>query len=45
MPETPYSQLLSVKKLAIKPKSRITSVNAIDGFVDLQGELSEGSQF
>lgn len=45
MPETPYSQSPLVKKLAIKPKTRITAVNAIDGFQTLLGELPEGTTF
>jgi len=45
MPETPYSQSPLVKKLAIKPKTRITAVNPIDGFQTLLGELPEGTTF
>ncbi len=32
MPEIPYSQSPLVKKLTIKPKTRITAINPIDGF-------------
>ena len=39
MPETPYSQSPLVKKLAIKPKTRISAVNPIDGFKDMLGAL------
>ena len=45
MPETPYSQSPLVKKLAIKPKARITAINPINGFIDLLGELPEGSSY
>ncbi len=45
MPETPYSQSPLVKKLAIKPKTRITAVNPIDGFQNMLGELPEGTTF
>ncbi len=45
MPETPYSQSPLVKKLAIKPKTRITAINPIDGFQALLGELPEGTTF
>jgi hypothetical protein len=39
MPATPYSQSPLVKKLAIKPRTRITALNAINGFIDMLGEL------
>src|SRR6266542_3470476 len=45
MPETPYSQSPLVKKLAIKPKTRITAVNPIDGFRELLGELPSETTF
>ncbi len=45
MPETPYSQTPLVKKLAIKPKTRITAVNAIEGFIDLLGELPQATSY
>ena len=45
MPETPYSQSPLVKKLAIKPKTRITAVNAITGFMDMLGELSPETRY
>ncbi len=45
MPETPYSQSPLVKKLAIKPKTRITAINAIDSFIDMLGELPEGASY
>jgi hypothetical protein len=44
MPES-YSQSPLVKKLAIKPKTRITAVNPIDGFRDLLGDLPEGTTY
>ena len=45
MPETPYSQSPLVKKLAIKPKTRITAINPIEGFRESLGELPEGTTF
>ena len=39
MPEYQYSQSPLVKKLAIKPKIRITALNPIEGFRDMLGEL------
>jgi hypothetical protein len=45
MLETPYSQSPLVQKLAVKPKTRITAVNAIDGFIDLLGELPQGTSY
>jgi hypothetical protein len=45
MPEYQYSQSPLVKKLAIKPKTRITAVNAIPNFRDLLGELPEGTSY
>ncbi len=45
MPETPYSQSPLVKKLAIKPKTRITAVNAINGFIDMLAELPPGTSY
>ncbi len=45
MPETPYSQSPLVKKLAIKPKTRITAINAIKGFADMLGELPEATRY
>ena len=45
MPEIPYSQSPLVKKLAIKPKTRITAVNPIEGFRALLGELPTGTTY
>lgn len=45
MPETPYSQSPLVKKLAIKPKTRITAINPIDGFQAMLGELPPETTF
>ena len=45
MPATPYSQSPLVKKLAIKPKTRITALNPIEGFRDMLGELPEGTTY
>jgi len=45
MPETPYSQSPLVKKLAIKPGTRITAVNAINGFIDMLAELPPGTSY
>ncbi|MBZ0287519.1 MAG: hypothetical protein K8I30_07885, partial [Anaerolineae bacterium] len=45
MPEYQYSQSPLVKKLAIKPKMRITAVSAIDGFRALLGDLPEGTSY
>jgi hypothetical protein len=45
MPEYQYSQSPVVKKLAIKPKMRITAVNPINGFRVLLGELPEGTSY
>lgn len=39
MPEYEYSQSPLVKKLAIKPKTRITAVNPIEGFRAMLGDL------
>ena len=40
-----YSKSPLVKKLAIKPKTRITVVNAPEGYRELLGELPEGTTF
>lgn len=45
MPEYEYSQSPLVKKLAVKPKMRITAVNPIDGFRTLLGELPDGTSY
>lgn len=43
MPEPTYSQSSLVKKLAIKPNTRIHVLNPIAGFRDLLGELPAGT--
>ena len=40
-----YSKSPLVKKLAIKPKTRITVVNAPEGYREMLGELPEGTTF
>ena len=45
MPDIPYSQSPLVKKLAIKPKSRITALNPTEGFRDMLGELPPGTTY
>ncbi|MBI1257484.1 MAG: hypothetical protein GC204_08440 [Chloroflexi bacterium] len=40
-----YSKSPLVKKLAIKPKMRITVINAPEGYRELLGELPEGTTF
>ena len=45
MPEIPYSQSPLVKKLAIKPKTRITAINPFDGFRESLGELPPETTF
>jgi hypothetical protein len=37
-----YSKSPLVKKLAIKPKTRVTIINAPDGYRDMLGDLPEG---
>jgi hypothetical protein len=43
MPE--YSQSPLVKKLAVKPKTRITAVNEIENFRDMLGELPPDTSY
>ena len=45
MAEPTYSQSPLVKKLAIKPQTRITAVNPIEGFRTLLGELPVGTTY
>ena len=45
MPEIPNSQSPRVKKLAIKPETRMTVINPIDGFRELLGELPQGTSY
>ena len=43
MPEDSYSKSPLVKKLAIKPQMRMTTVNAPEGYREMLGELPPGT--
>jgi hypothetical protein len=45
MAEPTYSQSPLVKKLAVKPQTRITAANPIEGFRALLGELPIGTTY